>query len=333
MFPNYKFILVKIYVGNVLERLQKGKKIFSDIGDKMVDRQREYKGILTRQKKSEHWFNYDYNMNLYRGCSHGCIYCDSRSQCYGIINFDEIEVKTNAIEILERELKKKRKSVIIGIGAMSDPYNPREGKEALTRRSLELILKYQHGIVITTKSDLIIRDIDIIVEINKSQPVLCVFSINTTDDKLAAKTEPNVAKPSVRFNAIRELTHKGINTGALLMPVLPFITDSNENIKNIIEASHKAGVKFIYPSFGVTLRGNQRNYFYEKLDLNFPGLSEIYKKTFSENYYCESLKSKELRRTFIETCEKYGIHYQMKEINYRYLESQTNQQLSILDME
>lgn len=299
----------------------------------MVANQREYRGILSRLKKSEHWFKYDYNMNLYRGCSHGCIYCDSRSQCYGIINFDEIEVKPKAIEILEDELRKKRKSVIIGMGAMSDPYNPREIAEKLTGKALELILKHQHGILITTKSDLILRDVDILLEINKSQPVLCVFSINTTDDELASKTEPNIIRPTKRFEAVAELARRGLNTGVLLMPTLPFITDNNYNIEQVVKFSYDSGAKFVYPSFGLTLRGNQRNYYYEKLDLHFPGLHEIYKNTFGHQYYCDSPKSDELRMTFIKACKKYGLEYKMKEINRKFLELQTNLQLSLPDME
>lgn len=312
---------------------KKVRKIFSNNGDKMADRPREYKSILIRQKKSKYWFNYDYGINLYRGCSHGCIYCDSRSQCYGIINFDEIEAKTNAIEILENELRKKRKSLTIGMGAMSDPYNPVEKEEELTKAALKLILKYQHGIIITTKSNLVIRDIDILTEINKTQPVLCLFSINTADDILASKTEPYTSRPTERFKAIEKLNIAGINTGVLLIPTLPFISDNEDNIIKVVKASKSAGAKFIYPSFGLTLRGNQRNYYYEKLDLHFPGISEIYKKTFGNKYYCESPKTHELRKIFEITCQKYELYYKMDEINHIFLEAQIDRQMSLLDME
>ncbi len=287
-----------------------------------------YKTILSKAVKSHYWFDYDYNMNLYRGCSHGCIYCDSRSACYGIIDFEKIIVKDDALEILEAELSRKRKSSIIGVGSMSDPYNPREETEMITRGALKLIEKYGHGIIIMTKSTLMSRDIDLFKKINKTQPVICMISISTMDDELAKQIEPNVSKPSERLKAIEELSESGIVTGVLLMPTLPFLTDSSENIIDAVNSAKEAGARFIYPSFGVTLRGNQRNYYYEKLNEKFPGVKDKYNEKFGEKYYCGSINTDELRKVLIKRAEELEIDYEISKINKKHLRSQRDTQLS-----
>ena len=217
------------------------------------------KTIVSGYSSNEQWFGNNYNMNIYKGCCHGCIYCDSRSECYGIEDFDRVRAK-KMLWIIARDLKSKRKTGVVGMGAMSDPYNPFEKEYELTRGALKLIHKYGFGVSIATKSDLIVRDIDLLKSIQTHSPVLAKITITTCDDALCKKIEPNVALSSKRFEAIKKLSDHGIFVGILLMPVLPFIEDNEENIMGIIHLAHKSGAKFIYPAFGVTLRQNQRDW-------------------------------------------------------------------------
>jgi DNA repair photolyase len=213
------------------------------------------KTILSGYESGNNWFGKNYTMNIYKGCCHGCIYCDSRSECYGVENFDEVRAKENALALLQRELRAKRRAGVIGTGAMSDPYNPFEKKYRLTRDALELIHNVpRFGISIATKSDLIIRDLDVLTSIKRHSPVLVKLTITTADDALGKKIEPNVAESSRRFSVIKELSDNGIFSGILLMPVLPFLEDHENNISEIIRLAYEHGAKFIYPAFGVTLR-------------------------------------------------------------------------------
>ncbi len=273
------------------------------------------KTILQKNKTSD-WFGNDYNMNLYRGCCHGCIYCDSRSECYHVEDFDTVHAKENALVILRDELRRKIRSGIIGTGAMSDPYNPFEKSELLTRHALELINAYGFGVTVITKSALITRDIDVYKEISEHSPVLCKMTVTTTDDSLAALLEPNVSSPSERFDALAKMAENGLFTGITLMPTLPFITDSAENIRNIVRTAHQCRVRCIYPWFGVTLRTNQRDHFLRELEKRFPesGLRQRYENFYSSRYECASPNSRELWRVFTEECEKFGIIYNMKSI-------------------
>lgn len=273
------------------------------------------KTILT-SKKYWNWFGIEYNMNIYRGCSHGCIYCDSRSECYGIDNFDQVCVKDNAIEILHQELRRKRRKGLVGTGAMSDPYNPYEKKLELTRKSLALLNRYQFGIAIATKSDLILRDIDLLEQIQRHSPVICKITITTTDDALSKKIEPFVCPSSNRFSAVKALSSHGIFTGLLLMPILPRLTDSPEHIVQLVEEAASCGAKFIYPAFGMTLRQNQREYYYNKLDRLFPEqrLTQWYKKQYGTAYECRSLYANELIAVFAQACKRNGILFKMPDI-------------------
>lgn len=217
------------------------------------------------------WFGTDYNMNIYRGCCHGCIYCDSRSECYHIDRFDTVRAKENTLQIIRDDLQHKAKTGVVGTGAMSDPYNPFEEKELLTRHALELLDAFGFGAAIATKSDLIIRDLDVLKGIQEHSPVLCKVTVTTLDDRLASKIEPHAPSSSRRLNAVERLAGAGIFTGILLMPVLPFLEDNEENILGIVRRAAECGARFIYPAFGVTLRQNQREYFLEKLEEAFPG--------------------------------------------------------------
>ena len=281
------------------------------------------KTILQRASHTEEWFGIDYNMNLYKGCCHKCIYCDSRSNCYQVEDFDRVRAKQNEIEILNQELKSKRRRGVIGIGAMSDTYNPFEKEYQITRKALKLISYYNFGISIETKSDLIVRDIDLFKEINSKSDLILKFTITTADDSLSKIIEQGVCVSSKRLEAMKKLSNEGLFVGTLLTPIIPFITDSEENIKEVIRLSHDNGAKFVFSMGGVTLRENQREYFYQELDKSFPGLKE--------KYICYSL-NKNLKNVFISECKKYGLLYKMEDIIKAYKKNDEIEQLSFGDL-
>ena len=285
------------------------------------------KTILQKCKDTS-WFGNDYNMNLYRGCCHGCIYCDSRSDCYQIEDFDKVRAKDNALMILRDELRRKVKSGVIGTGSMSDPYNPFERDERLTEKSLMLIDAYCFGITVITKSPLITRDIPLYKQIAEHSPVLCKMTITTADDRLSRLVEPRVAVSSERFDALARMSDAGVFTGITLMPVLPFIEDTEDNIRTIVRRAHECGVRCIYPAFGMTLRSGNREYFYQKLDESFPGLKDQYIRRFGNRYECPSQNAKKLWQVFTEECLRYGILYEMKAIINAYKAGYEDGQLS-----
>ena len=285
------------------------------------------KTILTKVKDGKEWYGIDYNMNLYRGCSHGCIYCDSRSDCYHIDNFDIVRGKEDALNILEQELSKKRHKGVIGIGAMSDTYNPQELKYEQTRGALKLISKYGFGVSIDTKSDLILRDIDLLKEINSKNNVIVKFTITTPLDELSKIIEPHVCVSSKRLQAIKILSDNGIFTGIMMNPMLPFITDKEEDIKLLVKLAKMHGAKFIHTYMGMTLRENQRDYYYDKLDKYFIGVKEKYIKYYKNRYECVVPNVKKLYKVFTDECDKYGILYKMDDIINAY--KKDNEQMSL----
>lgn len=287
------------------------------------------KTILQRAKNTAEWFGIDYNMNLYKGCCHKCIYCDSRSNCYQVEDFDRVRAKQNEIDILNQELRSKRKKGVIGIGAMSDTYNPFEKECKITRKALELISYYNFGISIETKSDLIVRDIDLFKEINSKADLILKFTITTADDYLSKNIEPGVCVSSKRLEAMKKISTEGLFVGTLLTPIIPFITDSEENIKEVIRLSAENGAKFVFSMGGVTLRENQREYFYEKLDNLFPGLKEKYIRTFGNNYFCYPL-NENLKYVFKDECKKCGLLYKMEDIIKAYKKNDGFEQLTFM---
>lgn len=290
------------------------------------------KSILTKTKNGNEWYGIDYNMNLYRGCSHGCIYCDSRSNCYHIDNFDIVKGKENALAILENELIKKKEKGVIGIGAMSDTYNPKEIKYEITRGALKLISKYGYGVSIDTKSDLILRDIDLLKEINLKNNVIIKFTITTPNDNLSKIIEPNVCVSSKRLKAIRELSSNGIFVGIMMNPCLPFITDNAEDIKKLVKLAYESGAKFIHTYMGMTLRDCQREYYYEKLDKHFKNIKEKYICTYKERYICTVPNHRRLYKIFTMECDKYKILYNMDDIIRAYKkEIKENKQITLFD--
>ncbi len=262
-------------------------------------------------------------MNLYRGCSHGCIYCDSRSECYRVDDFDRIRPKAGAVEIFERELGSRRKKGVIAMGAMSDPYNPLEKELNLTSSALSLIHRARFGVGLATKSPLVTRDAGILKEISTHSPVLVKITVTTVDTGLASLIEPRAPSPLERLEAVKQLSEQGIFTGILLMPVLPFITDNEENIRSLTAAASQAGASFIYGGFGVTLRDRQREWYYSCLDSSFPGLSSQYREYFGDSYGCARRETGALEQVFRRECESRGILWKMDDIirayrkNYR----------------
>jgi len=287
------------------------------------------KQIITRTADGMNWFGCDYNMNIYRGCSHGCIYCDSRSDCYRIENFSEIRAKAGALALIERELKAKRKKGVVGTGAMSDPYNPEEAEHYLTGGALELIDKYGFGVSLLTKSALVTRDIDRFRRIAGHSPVCVMLTVTTAEDRLCSLIEPHVAVTSKRLAAVRELTAAGVFTGIVLMPVLPFINAMEENVAAVVTAAAAAGARFIYPGFGVTLRQNQREYYYRQLDRYFPGVKDRYVKTFGNRYECVAPNARRLREVFTRRCDRYGIVYRMPDIIAGYQQGYGSEQMTL----
>ncbi len=276
-----------------------------------------------------------FGMNIYRGCTHGCIYCDSRSRCYHFTHpFEDIEVKQNAPDLLENALKSKRKKCMIGTGAMSDPYMHCEEELRLTRRCLEIIHKNGFGVAIQTKSDRILRDIDLLSEINRSAKCVVQMTLTTYDDDLCRILEPNVCNTKRRIEVLEEMHKHGIPTVAWLTPILPFINDTEENITAILNECVRTGVKGIIDfGMGLTLREGDREYYYAALDRHFPGMKERYIRQYGNAYELPSPNARELKGLLLRICkdnkilstpdECFGF---MRELPDKY------QQMSIFDL-
>lgn len=255
------------------------------------------------------------SMNIYRGCMHGCIYCDSRSKCYQFTHdFEDIEVKQNAPELLEQALQKKRKRCMIGTGSMGDPYIPIEKELGLMHRCLEIIERYNFGATLITKSDLVLRDLDILTRINNKTKAVVQMTLTTADDELCRKIEPGVCPTSRRFEVLSACRDAGIPTVVWFSPLLPFINDTKENVEGIVDYCVRAGVHAILCfGIGLTLREGNREYFYAALDKNFPAepgkpsLKERYIKTYGYRYMATSSHHKSLMIYLAELCHKNNI--------------------------
>ncbi len=265
------------------------KSILSDLGKNRDD------GFCVR-----------YNMNLYRGCQHACIYCDSRSTCYQVQHFTEIEVKENAIELLRRELSSKRQKGVVSTGSMNDPYMPIERQFEQTRKALIELDRFRYPVHIVTKGDLITRDIDILQKNQKTWLSVSV-TLTTTNDALARILEPGAPSPTRRIAAIKTLSEAGIHVGIFLMPILPFITDDPDNITNIVSKAAEAGASYIIYCNGMTLRDGSREYFYEALDKHFPGIREKYERRFGKQYSCKTPNFRILEELIQKLCRQYNL--------------------------
>lgn len=264
------------------------------------------KGILSPQN----------GMNIYRGCTHGCIYCDSRSKCYQMAHdFEDIEIKENAAELLEVALRRKRKRCMIGTGAMTDPYIHIEAKLCNTRKCLEIIDKYSFGVTIHTKSSRILRDLDLLKSINQKAKCVVQMTLTTYNENLCKIIEPNVSTTHERFEVLKIMCDNGIPTIVWLDPILPFINDTEENLYGILGYCAEANVHGIMCfGMGLTLREGNREYFYKKLDEHFPGLKEKYARLYGNSYEVTSPKNNELMKIFISYCRKLGIMHSPSQI-------------------
>ena len=287
------------------------------------------KGLLTGSKGH-------YGMNIYRGCSHGCIYCDSRSKCYQFTHpFEDIEVKQNAPELLEAALMSKRKKCMIGTGSMSDPYMHCEEKLRLTRKCLEIILRYGFGATMITKSDRVLQDIDLLDAINKKTKCVVQMTLTTFDDDLCKKIEPNVCNTKRRIEVLMEMKKRDIPTIVWLTPILPYINDTEENISAILDACIEADVKgIICFDMGLTLREGDREYYYAALDKYFPGLKQRYMREYGNSYMLPSPNDRELMELFRNKCSEHGFMYKPDEC-FSYLNEfpVKDEQLSLFDMQ
>ena len=284
----------------------------------------EVKGILSS----------DNGMNLYRGCSHGCIYCDSRSKCYNMNHdFEDIEVKSNALELLENALRRKRKRCMIGTGAMTDPYIPLEHRLQHTRKALLLIEKYGFGVALQTKSARVLRDLDVLKRINEKTKAVVQITLTTADDTLCKIIEPNVSTTRERFETLKTLRDAGIPTVVWLCPILPYINDTQENIRAILDMCVEAKVRGVLCfGMGVTMREGNREYFYRQLDRHFPNIKQRYIREFGNNYVVNSPKNNELMKLYHRTCSENGIMHSADEIFeylHRFEEKNAPQQLSL----
>lgn len=273
----------------------------------MIVREIQAKTLLGTVPQPDSYFGLKYNFNLYRGCQHQCIYCDSRSSCYQIEDFGhEILVKANALELLEKELARKRVRGTIGTGSMNDPYMPLEADRNLTCGALQIIARHGFGVHIITKSDLVVRDIEVLQAIGRVYAAV-TFTITCADDQLAKKLEPGAPASSARFRAIQSLSARGIYTGVSLMPLLPFIEDNEKNLAEIVERAAQAGARYIIPGFSVTLRDRQRDYYYDQLDHWFPGMRKRYEQTYGERYGCAPPNCQRLRKFFEDLCARVNL--------------------------
>ncbi len=273
-------------------------------------------------------------MNIYRGCTHGCIYCDSRSKCYNMEHdFEDVEIKRNAPELLEEALRRKRRKCMIGTGAMCDPYMHIEKEVKYTRKCLEIIDKYGFGLAIQTKSDLILRDLDLLKSINDKSKCVVQMTLTTYDEKLCSIVEPAVCTTKRRFEVLKTMHEYGIPTVVWFSPILPYINDTEENLLGILDYCIRAGVYGII-NFGMsmTLREGSREYFYSKLDIHFPGLKKTYQKKYGYSYEIKSDQNEKLMKIFNEMCKKHGIICDNEEIfnfMYSYEDKQEMKQLSL----
>lgn len=286
----------------------------------------EVKGILSAQN----------GMNLYRGCTHGCIYCDARSTCYQMQHaFEDVEVKKNGPELLEQALRRKRKRCMIGTGAMSDPYQPLEKELWLTRRCLELIDEYGFGLAIQTKSDLILRDLDLLKSISRKTKCVVQITLTTSDEDLCRILEPGVCTTKRRIEVLRILKEEGISTLVWMTPILPFLNDTKENIEEILDACAREKVYGIMNfGIGLTLRDGDRQYFYRKLDQHFPGLKQRYVETYGNAYELPVPEEKKLMAFLIDFCRKNKMEWRSEELFaylHRFEDRQEGKQLSLFD--
>ena len=262
----------------------------------------------------ESWFGIEYVANIYRGCPHSCIYCESRSNCYGYKDFDTVQYKSNSDALMAKSLRSKRKAGIVGLGTLADSYNHHEEELGVTRKVLEVIAGCRFGVDVCTKSSLITRDIDVLQQISWANSATAKLTITTADDALAGKLEPRAEPSSQRFQALKELSSAGIFCGVMVTPLLPFITDTADNIEAIVEKAHESGVNFIYTRFGLSMRDGQSTHYLKKARSIKRDISQLMQEAYGLSFFCYSQEIDELRNLFQKRCEAAGILYKMEDI-------------------
>lgn len=267
--------------------------------------------ILNSVSGADEGFGLGYTMNMYRGCTHQCIYCDSRSDCYRIEDFGHIEAKLNGPDVLRRELASKRRRATVGTGSMHDPYMPIESELQLTRSALQILAEFRFPVHVITKSPLVTRDTDLLKDLSRSYAAVS-FSFSTVDDRLAAITEPGAPPPAARLEAMRELNSAGIYTGVCLMPVLPWLGDDHLSIEQALEAFQAHGASYVIPSFGLTMRRGQRGWFLKKIKERFPELEKRYRAFYGDESWCACPAARELEELAREFCRRTGMEYGMR---------------------
>jgi DNA repair photolyase len=274
-------------------------------------------------------------MNTYRGCTHGCIYCDSRSKCYQINHdFEDIEVKKDAAQILDMQLSKRRNRSMVGTGSMCDPYIPLENELCVTKNCLEVINKHEFGVYLLTKSSRILRDLPLLEEINKKTKCVVGMTLTTLDENLCKIIEPNVSSTLERYKTLKTIRKAGIETIVWLTPILPYLNDTEENLRGLLDFCFDIGVAGIVCfGFGLTMREGNREYLYKKFDLHFNGLKEQYIRDFGEKYECDRKNSSKLMKIFKNECIKRGILSTPKDVfDYVQKFETKSRQLSFFDM-
>ena len=277
-----------------------------------------FKRLLTLSRTpTDTWFRSDYTLNLYRGCNHGCVYCDSRSVCYHMEEFDRVRVKRDCLTALDTELRGKKRAGVVAMGAASDAYNALERERNVTRAALELFLRYGFGVFLPTKSELIARDAELFGALNRVGYACVAFSITTGDAPLAAFLEPHAPPPERRFAAMAALAGKGAFTGIWMNPMLPFLTDTEENIRDVLTRTARAGGRFAICHFSLTLREGDREYFYRALDADarFAQVKAKYIRAFGLDYLCPSPRAEHLSRVFDETCDELHLLRDFASVN------------------
>ncbi|ERI93972.1 radical SAM domain protein [Clostridiales bacterium oral taxon 876 str. F0540] len=274
------------------------------------------KTIVRKCIPNRNYLSFEYAMDIYRGCSHGCIYCYARSSYYEKTdNFNCVRAKRDALRIIRDELSGMVRTGVVLMGGVSDSYNPKEKELKLTRNALELINAFNFGVCIITKSNLVTRDTDILLDIKEHSPASVNFSITCADDETCKKVEPFVSTTKERFEAIEYLTKNGITTGVLMDPMIPYITDTKENVQEMVKKAKNYGANYIYLSTQVTMADVQRDYFLHEAEKHFPGISEKFMQRYKNYYRCWSYNSKKLWHTFVEACEKESMNYDMRAVN------------------
>ncbi len=279
------------------------------------------KSILRKSRRIDSWFVARYGMNLYRGCGHDCIYCDGRTEKYQVEGDfgSEVGVKINALEIIHAELDPAKKrtpltpSFILLGGGVGDAYQPVEKKYKLARGALELMLETGWPVEILTKSTLVLRDLDLIKQIHAQKRAVVNFSFSSVDETLSKIFEPGVPSPAERLDAIREIRRQAIPCGLFFMPVLPYLTDTREQLEKTLSAARDAGVMYVVFG-GLTLKpGRQRSHYYMILEQNFPELLTKYQEIYGDNPYGSATGTyyQALEKRYFSVIRKKGLPVRM----------------------